>query len=138
MVPSLFQNVTCSDLGYCVFLKQALAVISFFKAYSQFHCSHSYGDRALFVIKKVIAATHSFKFAVFLKNRYFSKEISQLFWYILDFRHAYIERSLLCDGIIPSHPFLLWQSHYFTGALEVIHMSKILCLFCNTCCNHPL
>ena len=36
VVPSLFKNVTCSDLGYCVSLKQALAVITFLKANSQF------------------------------------------------------------------------------------------------------
>ena len=29
---SLFQDATCSDLGYCVSLKQAIAVIPFFKA----------------------------------------------------------------------------------------------------------
>ena len=52
MIPSLFQDATCSDLGYCVSLKQALAVISFFKTDSQFHCSHSYGDIPRFVIKE--------------------------------------------------------------------------------------
>ena len=52
MVPSLFQDATYSDLGYCVPLKQALAVIPFSKANSQFHCSHPYGDRLLFIIKE--------------------------------------------------------------------------------------
>ena len=55
MVPSLFQDATCSDLGYCVSLKQALAVIPFFKAESQFHCSHSYSDRTRFVIKDILS-----------------------------------------------------------------------------------
>ena len=50
--PELFQDATCSDLGYCVSLKQVLAVIPFLKADSQFHCSHSYGDRPRFVIKE--------------------------------------------------------------------------------------
>ena len=52
MVLSLFQDATYSDLGYCVPLKQALAVIPFSKANSQFHCSHPYGDRLLFIIKE--------------------------------------------------------------------------------------
>ena len=52
VVPSLFQDATCSDLGYCVSLKQTLAVTPFFKANSQFHCSHPYGDRPLFIIKE--------------------------------------------------------------------------------------
>ena len=52
VVPSLFQDATCSDLGYCVSLKQALAVIPFFKSNSQFHFSHPYSDRPLFMIKE--------------------------------------------------------------------------------------
>ena len=33
---------------------------------------------------------------------------------------------------------VIHSSHDFTWALEVIHISRDLCLFHNTCCNHPL
>ena len=33
---------------------------------------------------------------------------------------------------------VIHSSHYFTWALEVIHISRDLFLFYNTCCNHPL
>ena len=52
VVPSLFQGATRSDLGYCVSLKQALAVIPFFKANLQFHYSHPCADRYLYIIKQ--------------------------------------------------------------------------------------
>ena len=49
-----------------------------------------------------------------------------------------LKGSLLFDEIDGDHPFFLWYSHYFTGALESIPISRALCLFHNTYCSHPL
>ena len=49
-----------------------------------------------------------------------------------------LKDSLLFDEIDSDHPFFLWYSHYFKGALESILISRALCLFHNTCCSHPL
>ena len=81
MVPSLYQEEICSDL---VFLR----VLCFF---SRSTCSHPFFHRywvnlqvqlqpsirwiTLFYYKRAIAATHSFKFTVFLQNRNRSKEV---------------------------------------------------------------
>ena len=63
---------------------------------------------------------------------------SQKLWYLLGFRNIYIEWSLmLLDDICWSHSFFLWYCYYFTVVLEVIHMTRALWLFDNTCCNHP-
>ena len=35
-----------------------------------------------------------------------------------------LKDTLLFDDINSSHPFLLWYSHYLTGALEAIHYGK--------------
>ena len=43
---------------------------------------------------------------------------------------------ILNEGIYCSYSFFVLQCHYFTGALEVIHMSRTPCLFPNTCTNH--
>ena len=39
-------------------------------------CNHSFNKFSFFYYKRAIAATHSFKFAMFLKNRNCSKEAS--------------------------------------------------------------
>ena len=84
VVPSLFQEVTCSDLVFSrvlCFFEQALAVIPFFKGIeliSNSSCSDPFDEWPIFYNKKTIAATHSFKFTVFLQNRNCSKEISQI------------------------------------------------------------
>ena len=79
VAPSFFQEASCSDLvWYCVSFKQALAVIPFFIGIELIHkssCSHLFDELPFFYYKRVIAATHSFKFTVFLRNRNFSKEI---------------------------------------------------------------
>ena len=61
-----------------VSFRQALAVIPFFIGIELIHkssCSHLFDELPFFYYKRVIAATHSFKFTVFLRNRNFSKEI---------------------------------------------------------------
>ena len=61
-----------------VSFKQALAVIPFFIGIELIHkssCSHPFDELPFFYYKRVIAATHSFKFTVFLQNRNFSKGI---------------------------------------------------------------
>ena len=54
---------------YCVSFKQALAVIPFFISIELIK------KLPFFYYNRVIAATHSFKFTVFLQNKNFSKEI---------------------------------------------------------------
>ena len=61
-----------------VSFRQALAVIPFFIGIELIHkssCSHPFHELPFFYYKRVIAATHSFKFTVFLQNRNFSKGI---------------------------------------------------------------
>ena len=63
---------------YCVSFKQALAVNSFFICTELIHkssCSHPFDELPFFYYKRVIAATHSFKFTMFLKSSHFSKGI---------------------------------------------------------------
>ena len=63
---------------YCAFFKQAVEVILFFKGIELIHkssCNHLFNELHFFYYKRVIAATHSLKFTVFLQNRNFSKEI---------------------------------------------------------------
>ena len=65
--------------GYCVFLKQALIVIPFFKGIELIRnssCNHPLDELPFFYYQRVIAATHSFKFTVFWQNKNCSKEIS--------------------------------------------------------------
>ena len=77
----IFQEATCSDLVFStvmLFFKQALAVIPFFIGIELIHkssCNHPFDELPFFYYKRVIAATHSFKFTVFLQNRNFSKGI---------------------------------------------------------------
>ena len=62
----------------CVSFKQALAVIPFLIGIELIHkssCSHPFDKSPFFYYKRVIAATHSFKFTAFLQNRNCSKEI---------------------------------------------------------------
>ena len=64
--------------GYCVSFKQALTVISFFiviELIQKSSCSHSFDELPFFYYKRVIAATHSFKFTVLLQYRNCSIEI---------------------------------------------------------------
>ena len=61
-----------------VFFKQTLAVIPFFigiELIRKSSCNHPFDDVPFFYYKRTIAATHSFKFTVFLQNRNCSKEI---------------------------------------------------------------
>ena len=67
MVPSLFQESTCSDL---VFLR----VLCFFQIST---CNHPFNEWHFFYYKSVVTATYSFKTNVFFQNRRScSKEIS--------------------------------------------------------------
>ena len=64
---------------YCVSFKQALAVFataSFIdtELILKSSCSHPFSELPFFYYKRVIAATHSFKFTMFLQNRNCSKE----------------------------------------------------------------
>ena len=55
-----------------------LVVIPFFIGIELIHklsCSHPFDELPFFYYKKVITATHSFKFTVFLQNKNCSKEI---------------------------------------------------------------
>ena len=120
MVPSLFQDATCRDISYCVSLKQALAVIPFFKVDSQFHCSQLYGDRPLFIIKS--NCDHAFfqiscAFAGIVARRYHNSFDTSL----ISGMHILKEVCCMMTSFPSIHPFFLWQSHYFIGALEMIY-----------------
>ena len=139
VVLSLFQGTTCSDLGYCVSLKQALAVIPFFKANSQSRWSHPYADRPIFIIKEPLQPRILSNLLCFCRTGIVATRYHNMIypWYILDFRHAFLERSLLYDDIIPifsvkeslfhgspwSDPS---QGHcvYFTTLAAAIHYNK--------------
>ena len=93
----LFQRSTCSHTferyhhylrrpfavvwyfqGYCVSFMQALAVILFFigiELIQKSTCSHPCDELPFFYYKRVITATHSFKFTVLLQNKNCSKEM---------------------------------------------------------------
>ena len=63
---------------YCVSFKQELAVIPFaigIELIYKSSCCHPFNELPFFYYKRVIAATHSIKFTVFLQNRNCSKEI---------------------------------------------------------------
>ena len=76
MVPSLFQEATFSDLVFSRVL--CFGVIPFFIDIELTHkssCSHPLDELPFFYYKRVIAATDSPKFTVFLQNRNCRKEI---------------------------------------------------------------
>ena len=102
MLPSLFQEVTCSDI---VFFQRIIAVIPFSKGIEficDSCCSHPFDEWPFSYKIRAIAASHSFKFTVFFKTWRYHK---YYLWYLLSFRHVYIERSLLCDDINSNHTF---------------------------------
>ena len=120
---------------YCVSFKQAFAIIPFLISIELIHkssCSHPFDELPFFYFKRVIAATHSFNFTVFLQNRNFSKGILTIIlippWF----------QACTCWKNIYSHPFFLWQCHYFATGLEAIQMARKLSLFHNTFGNYPL
>ena len=59
--------------GYCVSFKHALVVILFFIGIELIHnkssCSHPFDELLLLYYKRVMSATHSIKFTLFLQNR---------------------------------------------------------------------
>ena len=65
--------------GFVTLCKKHLLSSLFFKGIELIRnssCSHSFDEWLFFYYKRTIAATHSFKFTVFLQNRNCSKEIS--------------------------------------------------------------
>ena len=63
--------------------------------------------------------------------------------------HSYNHDTSLASGLYLLKKAVIWQHqlqlsiflcycHYFTGALEAVHLLRTLCLPHNTCCNHPL
>ena len=97
---------------YCVFFKEALAVIPFFIGIELIHkssCSHPFDELPFFYYKRVIAATHSFKFTVFLQNRNCSKEILTIIiippWF---------------QACIYPKKFLSWWHHFQPSIFSII------------------
>ena len=71
--------------GYCVFLKQALAVKVFFKGIELIRnssCSYPFNVWPFFCYKNTIAATHFFKLTMVLQNRDTAYNVF-VFWVIL-------------------------------------------------------
>ena len=94
-----------------VSFKQALVAIPFFIGIELIHkssCSHPFDELPFFYYKRVIAATHSFKFTVFSQDRNFSKGILTIILIPPWFQVCIIEKRLLYADIIYRHPFFLW------------------------------
>ena len=106
MVPLLFTRpltVIYYFQVYCVSFKQALAITPFFVGIKLIHkssYSHPFDELPFFYYKRVIAATHSFKFTVFLQNKNCSKEILTIIiippWF---------------QACIYLKKFVMWQHH---------------------------
>ena len=132
----IFQKSTCShELRiYNVFDR-------YFKGIELIHNSGfslPFDEWPFLYYKRTIAATHSFKFTVFLRNKSCRKEISQLLIMEPPWFQECIHWIMLPDDMYCTHSFFLWWCHYFKGIIEAIYMSKTLCLFYNTCCSHRL
>ena len=63
---------------YLTFLLAAIPFLIGIELIHKSSCNHPFDDLPLFYCKRVIAATHSFKFTVFFQNRNCSKEILKI------------------------------------------------------------
>ena len=91
---------------------------SFFQSHFEIPiCSHPYDDRPLFIIKEQLQPRILSNLLCFYRIGIAARRYHKYHkWYILGFRHAYIERRLLCYDIISSHPFFLWLESLFHGS----------------------
>ena len=130
--------------GTVFFFKQALAVIPFFIGIELIHkssCNHPFDELPFFYYKRVIAATHSFKFTVFLQNRSCGKKILTIIivspWFqaciywkkFVSWRHHFQPSILFCDSVIISREHLKKSTCqgncvYFTTRFATIHYNK--------------
>ena len=75
VVPSLFQEATCTDLVFSrvlCFFEISTRIIPVFKDIELIRhssCSHPIGEWLFFYYKRAVAATHSFKFSVFFPEQ---------------------------------------------------------------------
>ena len=168
MLPSLFQEATCSDLVFSrvlCFFEKARAIIPVFKSSKLIchsNCSHAFNEWPLFYYKRAATATHSFKFTVFFWNRRScSKEISYLSTVILPWLQAcinwkiagYLTTSIaairffylsLFHGTIWNDPICQGHCVYFTTLQTSIIVCwfekiwRVLCLFEENHCNIAL
>ena len=109
-------------------MKQALAIISFFK-YTELirhsSCSHPFDQWPFFYYKRAVAGMHSFKFTVFSDQ----EELQQEDIIVINYNTSLVsgkyilKDSMIFDNINSSHPFFLLLS-LFQGALEAIHYPK--------------
>ena len=131
---------------YCVSFKQALAVFataSFIdtELILKSSCSHPFSELPFFYYKRVIAATHSFKFTMFLQNRNCSKEtltiiiIPPWFQACIYWKKFVSWRHHFQPSIFFNNSFIISQEHlkkstcqekcvYFTILFATIHYNR--------------
>ena len=94
-----------------------------------------------FYYKRAVVATHSFKFTVFFSEQ---EELQQGDIIVINYDTSSVsgiyklKDSLLFSDSNSSHLFPLWCCHYFAGDLKLSILSRALCFFRSTYCNHPL
>ena len=71
-------TINCIYKMYLTFLLAAIPFLIGIELIHKSSCNHPFDDLLLFYCKRVIAATHSFKFTVFFQNRNCSKEILKI------------------------------------------------------------
>ena len=131
---------------YCVSFKQALAVfvITFFigiELILKSSCGHPFTELPFFYYKRVIAATHSFKFSMFLLNRNCSKETltiiiippsfqACIYWKkFVSWRHHFQPSIFFYNSFIISQEHLKKSASqekcvYFTALFAAIHYNR--------------
>ena len=152
--------------GFVTLCKKHLLSSLFFKGIELIRnssCSHSFDEWLFFYYKRTIAATHSFKFTVFLQNRNCSKEISYSLIMLTPWFRAcilkevcYLTASIVaihffCSSVIISREHLkrsicqenrvlqhLLQSFSITSGLWLIRENWKGCLFEKNHCNSAL
>ena len=118
VVPSLFQEATCSDLVFSrvlCFFETSTCSDPFFKGIELIRnssCSHPFHERPFFYYKKANAATHIFKFTEFLQDRNCSMKI----FIVLGFKYIYWKKY-----VIWWHQF---QSFIFSMEVSLFHESS--------------
>ena len=114
VVPSLFQEATCSDLVFSrvlCFFETSTCSDPFFKGIELIRnssCSHPFHERPFFCYKKANAATHIFKFTEFLQDRNCSMKIFIRPWF-----QVYILKEICY--LMTSIPVI----HFFYGSIII-------------------
>ena len=120
MVPSLFQEATCSDILFS-------RVLSLFEISTCNCLCNRFKDIELIRFQFQLCIWRMTVFRIYCifseQEEPWQGDIIVINYDTSLFSGMY-KLKVLFDDINSSHPFLLWYCHYFTGALEAIHYVK--------------